>query len=46
MAKEIAEFLDYQEHTKLRTADVEDYYMNLTPLKVADHLRNLVERNF
>lgn len=44
--KEIAEFLEYQEHHRLRTKDFEEYYMSLTPEKVEEHLRFLVDRAF
>jgi hypothetical protein len=42
MEKEIAEYLEYHEHHRMRTHDIKEYYMNLTPEKVADHLKNLI----
>ena len=40
--KEIGEYLEYQEHHKLREIDVQDY-LSITPDKVSDHLHRLIE---
>ena len=42
MEKEITEFLEYQEHHKMRTAEVQEYYLELTVDKVVNHLRKLI----
>ena len=46
LEKEIAEYLEYQEHHKVKSEEIKDYYLNLTPEKVANNLRNLALRMF
>ena len=43
MEKEVTEYLEFHHHQKLRTHEVLEYYLSLTPEKVADHLTKLLE---